>query len=64
MFLTVTVASISFHVQQPQETNRVHTIVSFAVLHFNAGKKQFVAARKVPFVDSHNLEDLTFSHWV
>ena len=32
----------------PEDTYRAHTTVGFPVLQFNAVKKQFVVARKVP----------------
>ena len=50
--------------QAEEDTNRAHTTVGFPVVQLNTVQKQFVATRKVPIVDSHNLEDLTFSQRV
>ena len=41
------------------DTLRVFTTVGFPVLQFNAVMKQFVATRKVPRADSHELRDRT-----
>jgi hypothetical protein len=38
------------------DPKRVLTTVGFQALQFNTGKKQFVAARNVPFPDSQTIE--------
>jgi len=44
-----------------KDPKRVLTTVGFQALQFDTAKKQFVATRKVPVADDHDLEDLTFS---
>ena len=44
-----------------KDTKRLSTTVCLLALQFNAVKKQFVATRKVPTADDHNLEDRTFT---
>jgi hypothetical protein len=41
------------------DTKRLSTKVCLPVLQLNAVKKQFVATRKVPKADSHDLRDRT-----